>query len=93
MLGNSSSGILEMPYFDKPTINVGKRQFGRLMDKTILNVDWNKKEIIYAIKKSINKKFKGQKLLGTGGSSEKIFKIISNLNFDNLMIKKFYDFK
>ena len=93
MLGNSSSGILEMPYFDKPTINVGKRQFGRLMDKTILNVDWNKKEIIYAIKKSLNKKFKGQKLLGTGGSSEKIFKIISNLNFDNLMIKKFYDFK
>ena len=26
MVGNSSSGIIEMPFFNKPTINLGKRQ-------------------------------------------------------------------
>ncbi len=93
MLGNSSSGILEMPYFDKPTINIGNRQSGRLMDKTIINVSWRKKEIIKAIKKSLVKQIKGEKLFGNGGSSKRIIEILSNINLDKLMIKKFYDLK
>ena len=31
IIGNSSSGILEMPYFQKATINLGTRQIGRLI--------------------------------------------------------------
>ena len=93
MLGNSSSGILEMPYFDKPTINIGNRQAGRLMDKTIINVSWSKKEIISGIKKSLAKKFKGQKLFGKGGSTKRIIKLLLNMTLDNLIIKKFYDLK
>ena len=93
MLGNSSSGILEMPYFDKPTINIGNRQAGRLMDETIINVSWSKKEIISGIKKSLAKKFKGQKLFGKGGSTKRIIKLLLNMTLDNLIIKKFYDLK
>ena len=37
MIGNSSSGILEMPYFKKPSINLGTRQKGRLTSKSIIN--------------------------------------------------------
>jgi len=93
MLGNSSSGILEMPYFNKPTINIGSRQKGRLMDNSITNVEWNKTKIKKAIYKSLSrkKKFKNKYLFGNGGSTKKIIKILSEIKFDNLIIKKFYD--
>ena len=51
MIGNSSSGIIEMPYFNKPTINIGKRQDGRVMSKSVINLKISKnlikKKILY----------------------------------------------
>ena len=41
MIGNSSSGIIEMPSF-KPSINIGSRQ-GRVASKSVVNVNHNKK--------------------------------------------------
>ncbi len=35
VIGNSSSGIMEAPYFGTPTINVGDRQYGRIMAPSI----------------------------------------------------------
>lgn len=35
MLGNSSSGIIEGPYFEKPVINIGSRQDGREKDESV----------------------------------------------------------
>ncbi len=29
VIGNSSSGVIEVPYFDKPPVDVGQRQSGR----------------------------------------------------------------
>ena len=61
VIGNSSSGIIEVPSFNIPTINIGNRQKGRLQSRTIFNVD-NKSENIYKlIKQIVNKniKFKG----------------------------------
>ncbi len=49
MLGNSSSGILEMPSFKKITINLGDRQKGRLQANSIINVKLKKKSIIRII--------------------------------------------
>ena len=37
VLGNSSSGILEVPTFKKPTINIGDRQKGRIQAFSIIN--------------------------------------------------------
>ena len=39
IIGNSSSGILESPTFKTPCINIGKRQFGRLRAKNIIDVN------------------------------------------------------
>ena len=58
MIGNSSSGIIEMPCFKKPTINVGKRQQGRLN----LLVFWTPVIIqknFKAIKVATTKSFRG----------------------------------
>ena len=62
MLGNSSSGILEMPYFNKPTINIGSRQKGRLMDNSIINVEWNKLKLKIIYKSFYKKKIKNKYL-------------------------------
>jgi len=44
IIGNSSSGVIEMPTFNKPTINIGNRQEGRIKAKTIINVSFYKKK-------------------------------------------------
>ena len=42
VIGNSSSGIIEAPCFNIPTINIGDRQQGRLQAKSIINTKLNK---------------------------------------------------
>ena len=51
VIGNSSSGIIEVPSFKKGTINVGERQEGRLKSKSIIDCKPYKDEIIKAIEK------------------------------------------
>lgn len=60
-VGNSSSGIKETPVFNCPTVNIGSRQDGRLRAKNVIDVGYNKKLIINAIKKCIyDEEFKKQ---------------------------------
>jgi len=96
MIGNSSSGLLEMPTFKKATINLGNRQEGRLKSKSVLDVKIKSKEISNAIKKiysrDFQKKIKSCKNpYGTGGASLKILKILKKKNFKDILIKKFHD--
>ena len=39
VVGNSSSGIIEVPSFKKPTVNIGSRQKGRIQAKSIINCE------------------------------------------------------
>ena len=98
IIGNSSSGILEMPYFKKATINLGDRQLGRLQSKTVINIPIKKKEILKSLKKilsfSFKNKIKKEKTpYGNGGASECIVKILKKTRTDNLFQKKFYNIK
>mgnify|MGYP006139044343 CR=1 FL=1 len=52
IIGNSSSGILEAPYFKKPVVNIGDRQKGRLKAKNIISCDGSYKSIDNSIKKA-----------------------------------------
>tara|TARA_B100000963_G_C22619047_1_gene668910 strand:- start:1610 stop:2713 length:1104 start_codon:yes stop_codon:yes gene_type:complete len=56
VIGNSSSGIIEVPSFKKFTINLGLRQKGRTHAKSVLHSDFNKKKIKSLIKKVMKKK-------------------------------------
>ena len=51
--GNSSSGIKETPAFGCPVVNIGSRQRGRLRANNVLDVDYDRDEIIAAIKKAV----------------------------------------
>lgn len=43
--GNSSSGILEVPSFGKPTLNIGRRQKGRLCADSVVHCGTSEAEI------------------------------------------------
>ena len=93
VIGNSSSGITETPYFKKPTINIGERQNGRFFHKSVINSNYEKKQISNSIKKALSKNFnlkikKMNYYFGSGKSSEKIIKIIKSIKIDQKFIRK-----
>ena len=57
VIGNSSSGIIEVPSFYIPTINIGERQKGRIQAKSVINCAPKREDIIDAIEKSLSKDF------------------------------------
>jgi GDP/UDP-N,N'-diacetylbacillosamine 2-epimerase (hydrolysing) len=98
VIGNSSSGLLEVPTFNKGTINIGERQTNRLKSASVIDCKPKKKEILNAIQKIYSRKFatkisKVNNLYGNGGASKKIFRILKKLNLKTLIKKKFFDLK
>jgi GDP/UDP-N,N'-diacetylbacillosamine 2-epimerase (hydrolysing) len=96
IVGNSSSGILEMPIFKKATINIGERQLGRLKCKSIIDCKARKKDIIIALSKIYSKSFKNKIITskspyGYYGATAKIIKILKKINLKKFLFKKFYD--
>ena len=96
MIGNSSSGLLEMPTFKKGTINIGKRQAGRLKAKSVINSKLSKYDILKSINILYSKSFQNKlrtttNPYGNGGASMKILNILKKIKLKNILIKKFYD--
>ena len=94
VIGNSSSGIIEVPYYRIPTINIGLRQNGRFFHKSIIQCNTSsfsiRKSIIIANSKIFRDKIKNMKLhFGNGGASKKILNIIKKYSKDkNKLLNK-----
>ena len=58
LVGNSSAGIVEAPFFNLPVVNIGLRQKGRERSGNVIDVNHNSKDIIRAIRKALTKKFR-----------------------------------
>ena len=95
VIGNSSSGMTEVPAFYIPTINIGDRQKGRINCESVINSNNSlediKKSITFALDKTFREKIQQQELLyGNGTAAEKILQIIKEHN--HISIKKsFYN--
>ncbi|WP_434341249.1 UDP-N-acetylglucosamine 2-epimerase [Motilimonas cestriensis] len=94
VIGNSSSGIIEVPAFDVPTVNIGSRQKGRLAAKSVLNAEPNKRAISAAISVAISRTYKhdNEKVpnpYGQGDTSSQVIEMIKSLEFKPS--KAFYD--
>lgn len=76
IIGNSSSGILEAPTVGIPTVNIGNRQKGRLLSKSVINTKCEKDSIVKSISKALKMKNKKYYLYGDGKTSKKIVKYI-----------------
>lgn len=96
VVGNSSSGLLEVPSFKKGTINIGDRQLGRLLASSIINCQPERESILSAIEKLYSDEFQGKlgqtyNLYGEGGASEKVVGILRRISTQGLLKKRFHD--
>jgi len=96
VIGNSSSGLAEVPTFKKGTINIGDRQKGRLKAESVIDCEPNKKSISNAISLLYSSEFqkklsKVKNPYGSAGGSETIIKILENITLDEILKKKFYN--
>jgi len=94
MIGNSSSGILEAPFFKLPTVNIGNRQAGRLRFENVIDVSYEVEDIVRGIKKAMSQEFRENLkdksfVHGDGECSRQIIKVIKQaLSSENLLKKK-----
>ncbi|MTI84030.1 MAG: UDP-N-acetylglucosamine 2-epimerase (hydrolyzing) [Firmicutes bacterium] len=92
VVGNSSSGLYEVPSLKKPTVNIGDRQKGRLHASSVINCKPKTDNIIQALHEAFLKDCMDTvNPYGDGNSSEKILKIFKQIrNLDDLFKKHFF---
>jgi UDP-hydrolysing UDP-N-acetyl-D-glucosamine 2-epimerase len=96
VIGNSSSGLIEVPYFMKPTINIGDRQRGRLKTVSVIDCREREEDIVEAIKTALSPQFREtlKKMdypYGDGYVAGKIKNCLKNVVLDDILMKTFYD--
>ena len=98
VIGNSSSGLLEVPSFQKPTVNIGDRQKGRLLAHSVVSCEPTRSSIAAAIAEIYSEGFqkklsKTKSPYGEAGASEKILSLLKSDDFTYPVKKQFYDIK
>lgn len=96
-VGNSSSGIIEVPSFGIPTLNIGDRQKGRLASKSVVNCGTSKKEVIAGLKcclsEDMQKAAKNYKNpYAKPNTAHLIYQQLKNVELAGLNLKTFFDF-
>jgi UDP-N-acetylglucosamine 2-epimerase (hydrolysing) len=81
VIGNSSAGIREAPYFGVPTINIGTRQQGRTNNPDIIHVGYATEAILQGIQQALHSTIEARQLFGTGNSDTSFYQILSNPDF------------
>ena len=96
VIGNSSSGLIEVPSFKTGTINIGDRQKGRVRSESVIDCDPSIESIQSAFSKLYNQSF--QKRLNNvinpydnSGTVEKILHVLRSHPVEGILKKKFYD--
>lgn len=96
VVGNSSSGLTEVPTFKIGTVNIGDRQRGRLQAQSVINCEPTRQSIGAAIDRLYSTDF--QRALaqtrnpyGDGGASERVVAVLRDCTLDGLTRKPFFD--
>ena len=92
VIGNSSSGIIEVPSFSIPTLNIGDRQKGRIAAESVINCGYLTEEIKDGLKKVISY---GHRTIDNPyyqeGTCQAILDTIKTYPLENIVQKHFYD--
>jgi UDP-hydrolysing UDP-N-acetyl-D-glucosamine 2-epimerase len=96
VVGNSSSGLLEAPSLEVPSVNIGPRQDGRLAAQSVLSCGTNKEEIEENITRAISRQFADsirgmESPYGKPGATDRIIALLGSIPFDTLVEKVYYD--
>jgi GDP/UDP-N,N'-diacetylbacillosamine 2-epimerase (hydrolysing) len=98
VVGNSSSGLIEVPSFKKATINIGDRQQGRVKAASVIDCEPDNKDIENAIKKALSEEFKkelkfSKNPYGDKNSSILIVDVLKSIDLNDIIKKQFYNLK
>lgn len=97
VVGNSSSGIIEAPFLKIPTVNIGDRQAGRAMAKSVICCRPQRASIKRALQRACSKEFRHslremRNPYEGGMGSGKIKNILKRVDLNTRLLKKvFYD--
>lgn len=96
VVGNSSSGLIEVPCFGIGTVNIGDRQQGRLAGKSVIHCDPCQSSIRQAIQHVLTPTFKNSiantpNPYGTAGAARRSLEIIQTLPLHESVKKTFFD--
>jgi len=96
VVGNSSSGIIEVPSFKISTVNIGKRQKGRVRSRSVIDSELKVQSIKAAILSLYDENFRqisqeGVNPYEAGETSKSIVSKINEFSKDQVKIKSFYD--
>lgn len=94
VVGNSSSGIIEVPSFGIPTLNIGDRQKGRIAANSVINCGYSSEEIKAGLANVITLTYSNKTIDNPyykEGTCDLILKTIKSYPLDNLVQKHFYD--
>ena len=96
VVGNSSSGIIEAPSFQAPTLNIGLRQKGRVAAASVTNTPCDTDAITHALTQVLSPEFRKSLATvhnpyGNGNTSEKILSHLRKYDWDAGPARGFYD--
>lgn len=90
VIGNSSSGLIEVPYLESPTVNCGDRQLGRQCPNSVFQTNLEKDSISRAIENALAFKGPYEQIFGDGIVATKIVSHIKNIT-TFAILKEFHD--
>jgi len=96
VVGNSSSGLAEVPSFRKATVNIGDRQKGRLKAQSVIDCTPERESIKAALAQAYSADFQASlsqvvSPYGDGGASQKILRTLEIHDFAGSLKKTFHD--
>lgn len=96
VIGNSSSGLCEVPSFGIPTLNIGDRQKGRISCDSVVNCGSTKEAVQNGLRKVLSPEMADiakhvRNPYEKKNTAENIFKVIKSYPLDNLLQKQFYN--
>jgi len=90
IIGNSSAGVREAPYYGVPTVNIGTRQQGRVTNDNIINCGYKSQDIYNSIKKADNSKLTPMYEFGLGSSCDIFLDILKSPVIWEVSKQKFF---
>lgn len=96
VVGNSSSGLIEVPSFHKGTVNIGDRQRGRLRAASVIDCAADRRAIAGALARLYSPGFQAmlpsvRNPYGEGGASDRIVQVLREHSLEGILKKPFHD--
>jgi len=94
LVGNSSAGLIEAPYFQLGAVNVGDRQIGRERAANVIDVPYDATAVSSAVQRALNdSEFKAAMAatpppFGDGTSFRRITDTLADISVDERMLNK-----